>query len=103
MVALSILFSYGLQFSAPSEIMWTHLEPWLHKLKRNTKFTTGNDEQSAVVDVKSISAAANATAGPAKQLKTELEERETVSGMYYVMRASMILGTCTCPYRYILS
>lgn len=107
MVALSILFSYGLQFSAPSEIMWTHLEPWLHKLKHNTKFSI-NDEQATVVDVKTISSGCtNATAGfvtttsstiaagEKKQMKVELKKRENVSGMYYVMRASMILSTCT--------
>ncbi|XP_050426625.1 proton-coupled amino acid transporter-like protein pathetic [Adelges cooleyi] len=71
MVALSIMFSYGLQFCVPSEIMWKRLEPVLRRrreLKRKRKGIPSADLPSVVTP-------------------------PSMDFAYYTMRGSMILGT----------
>lgn len=102
MVALSILFSYGLQFCVPSEIVWTRLEPWLRKRRQNQTFATSNGKPAVVCTITGINttmatalSATNAVSvDEKKQLELELGLQEKpMDGAYYVMRASMILGT----------
>lgn len=38
MVALSILFTYGLQFCVPSEIMWKRIAPHVSSMYENTAY-----------------------------------------------------------------
>lgn len=93
MVALSILFSYGLQFCVPSEIVWLRLEP---RLRRLTWFNQG------IIDNKqSIGTLTTGMALSATDEKKRLEQEEIarsrstarLDAAYYVMRGSMILGT----------
>lgn len=106
MVALSILFSYGLQFCVPSEIVWTRLEPWLRNRRQNGQYSINNKDASTVVvstitgnnvnstTVLSSTAINNRSIDEKKQLEMELEKQaEPMLGAYYIMRASMILGT----------
>lgn len=107
MVALSILFSYGLQFCVPSEIVWTRLEPWLRERRRqNGKSSASNGKAAAAIPVSTItgsntnvttmvSVTTGGTGAEKKRLELEeLGEREKpMDGAYYVMRATMILGT----------
>ncbi|XP_050530847.1 proton-coupled amino acid transporter-like protein pathetic isoform X1 [Daktulosphaira vitifoliae] len=72
MVALSILFSYGLQFCVPSEIMWKRIEPVLRRRRELQRKRKGIP--SAICDLPVIS-----------QPSMELD--------YYTMRGLMILGT----------
>lgn len=107
MVALSILFSYGLQFCVPSEIVWTRLEPWLRKRRQN-RYEANNGKESSGVSVVSTITGNNVTATTAvpapgtvsvtvnekKQLELEMNMQDKpMDGAYYIMRASMILGT----------
>lgn len=104
MVALSILFSYGLQFCVPSEIVWNRLEPWLRKRKQNRLCLNGVKPTSTIV-VNSTAGSNTTTTTAAttamsvdekKQLELELnQQEEPMDGAYYVMRATMILGTGT--------
>lgn len=105
MVALSILFSYGLQFCVPSEIVWSRLEPWLRKRRRNNQYA--NNKDAAVVTVNTIAGSTLSTTtglsvttnntlsvDEKKQLEMESKLQEKpMDGAYYVMRATMILGT----------
>lgn len=98
MVALSILFSYGLQFCVPSEIVWTRLEPWLRKRKQNNMYLNGDKTSSTVIA--NVIAGGNTTnvmsVDEKKQLELELNQQEApMDGAYYMMRAVMILGTGT--------
>lgn len=106
MVALSILFSYGLQFCVPSEIVWVRLEPWLQKRKQNDKYSTdGKFTTSSTPTVTTIAGstmstatAVTTTSAPSvdekKQLEIESNQQDKpITGEYYVMRAAMILGT----------
>lgn len=106
MVALSILFSYGLQFCVPSEIVWSRLEPWLRKRRQHSKYGTSNKESSVAavstiagnttITGTGLSATSNMSIDEKKRLEMELEELEKpMDGAYYVMRGSMILGTGT--------
>lgn len=106
MVALSILFSYGLQFCVPSEIVWTRLEPWLRKRRQNGKYSVdsktttscgppvntiaGSTMSTATV----VTTTSSASVDEKKQLELESNlQDKPMEGAYYVMRASMILGT----------
>lgn len=105
MVTLSIIFSYGLQFCIPSEIAWSKLEPWLRERKWKINFAkSDNDASRAVGNIFNsnatmttvISATSTMTIDQQKQFEIELErEKHPMDGIYYIMRASMILGTCT--------
>lgn len=106
MVALSILFSYGLQFCVPSEIVWSRLEPWLRKRRQHSKYATNNKETSVtavstiagntMITSTGLSTTSNMSIDEKKQLEMELEEQEKpMDGAYYVMRGAMILGTGT--------
>lgn len=105
MVALSILFSYGLQFCVPSEIVWTRLEPWLRDRSQNAAKRRGQVAQVTPVNTISgstgttttaLSVVANASVDEKKQLELELAHgQKSMNCAYYVMRASMILGTGT--------
>lgn len=97
MVALSILFSYGLQFCVPSEIVWTRLEP---RLRRYSWFNQGINDSNATARSNITTAAAVLSASEEKK-RLELEDLARIRSTkrldlaYYVMRASMILGTGT--------
>uniref|UniRef100_A0A2S2PDX9 Amino acid transporter transmembrane domain-containing protein n=1 Tax=Schizaphis graminum TaxID=13262 RepID=A0A2S2PDX9_SCHGA len=105
MVALSILFSYGLQFCVPSEIVWTRLEPWLRKRRQNNmysadnKITTSCGAAVTTIAGNTMSTATavtttSATMDEKKKLEIESNQQDKpMDGAYYVMRASMILGT----------
>lgn len=104
MVALSILFSYGLQFCVPSEIVWSRLEPWLRKRRNDKEYS--NNKNTAIVTVNTITGSnLSTTTGLSintlsvdekKQLEMETKQQEKpMDGAYYVMRALMILGTGT--------
>ncbi|CAH1732867.1 proton-coupled amino acid transporter-like protein pathetic [Aphis gossypii] len=106
MVALSILFSYGLQFCVPSEIVWVRLEPWLQKRKQNDKysadgkFTTSSTPTVTTIagSTMSTATAVTTTSAPSvdekKQLEIESNQQvKPITGEYYIMRAAMILGT----------
>lgn len=106
MVALSILFSYGLQFCVPSEIVWVRLEPWLQKRKQNKKYSAdGKFTTSCTPTVTTIAGSTMSTATAVtttsaasvdekKQLEIESNQQDIpITGEYYVMRATMILGT----------
>ncbi|XP_025417823.1 proton-coupled amino acid transporter-like protein pathetic [Sipha flava] len=107
MVTLSIVFSYGLQFCVPSEIVWSHLEPWLHKRRLNSKYSTSKNDIKGIPTISkscitdsivtmntAISTKSIVTIDENKlpEEKMELLE-EPVDGMYYIMRAIMIVGT----------
>lgn len=102
MVALSILFSYGLQFCVPSEILWSHLEPWL-RLRRE-KAKNAKEQQTSSVTAADTLAGSSLNEPPAEctseaiseeRLLRRLRSEEPMTGAYYVMRALMILGTGT--------
>lgn len=104
MVALSILFSYGLQFCVPSEIVWSRLEPWLRK--RRQFYTNGKPTPapavvstiagSTMTTTTVLSVNSSLSINEKKQLELELAHQEkSMDGAYYVMRATMILGTGT--------
>lgn len=100
MVALSILFSYGLQFCVPSEIMWTWLEPWLRKRTQNIVHTSSNDKEPSGVAVVSTDAT---TVCVEEMMQLELEtkvQENPIHRAYYFMRGSMILGTGKQATRY---
>lgn len=108
MVALSILFSYGLQFCVPSEIVWTRLEPWLRNRRQNNQYSINNKDTVVVstitgnnvnsTTVLTSKAVNNRSIDEKKQLEMELEKQaEPMAGAYYIMRASMILGTGMAP------
>lgn len=112
MVTLSIVFSYGLQFCVPSEIVWSRLEPWLHKRRLNSKYSTSMNDikgiptiskncitDSIVTMTTTISTKSNTNIDKDKLPEEEMELlEEPVDGMYYIMRAIMIVGTCTVPF-----
>lgn len=115
MVTLSILFSYGLQFCVPSEIVWARLRPWLRKRKWDAKYSlpTADKDTStmavstiagSIVTMTTVTSTMNHTTNDEKK-QTEVDELDDqekfVEWEYYVMRALMILGTCTVPYYYI--
>jgi len=107
MVALSILFSYGLQFCVPSEIVWTRLEPWLRDRNQNAVKRRGQVAQVTPVNTISgsigttttaLSVVTNTSVNEKKQLELELAHgQKPMTGAYYIMRGSMILGTGTFP------
>lgn len=84
MVALSIVFSYGLQFCVPSEIAWAWLEPRLRDRGRIPAAAAGH-----LADGK----------GPppepaAAKSEPPVPDTRPVGLPYYAMRATMILITC---------
>lgn len=106
-VTLSILFSYGLQFCVPSEIVWARLRPWLRKRKWDAKYSlpaTDKDTSTvavstiagSIVTMTTVTSTMNHTTNDEKK-QTEVEELDEqdnfVEWEYYVMRALMILGT----------
>lgn len=94
MVALSILFSYGLQFCVPSEIVWTRLEPWLRKRKQHAAVVVNGIGGSNTTTATAVTTASAMSVDEKKQLELELnQQEEPMDGAYYVMRAVMILGT----------
>uniref|UniRef100_A0A2H8TVR9 Proton-coupled amino acid transporter 1 n=1 Tax=Melanaphis sacchari TaxID=742174 RepID=A0A2H8TVR9_9HEMI len=106
MVALSILFSYGLQFCVPSEIVWARLEPWLLKRQQNNKYSANNKlttpstpavntiAGSTVSTTTAVTSTNTSSVNEKKQLEIESKKTEKPVGKaYYVMRGSMILGT----------
>lgn len=106
MVTLSILFSYGLQFCVPSEIVWAHLRPWIQKRKRDGKYSIPTIDKGAsnvavstiagsIVTMTTVTSTINHTTNDEKkQTELELDEEEKfIYWEYYVMRALMILGT----------
>lgn len=113
LVALSILFSYGLQFCVPSEIVWNRLEPWLAKRRKNNQYFADNGATlpssvavntiagSTMTTTTAMTTTSNMTIDEKKQLeKTSSssagkKEKEPFEAAYYVMRAIMILGTGT--------
>lgn len=108
MVALSILFSYGLQFCVPSEIVWSRLEPWLRKRRQfsaNGKPASGTGPVSTIAGsttttTTAMSVTSNMSISEKKQLELELaHQQKPMDAAYYVMRAIMILGTGTTPKR----
>lgn len=108
MVTLSIVFSYGLQFCVPSEIIWAQLEPWLRKRRLNAKYSTSMNHKGISTISKSCITDSITTMTTAISTKTLDEKKlpdgenelleEPVDLMYYVMRAIMIIGTCTVPH-----
>jgi len=111
MVTLSILFSYGLQFCVPSEIVWARLRPWLRRRKWDSKYSTSTTDKDtsavavstiagSIVTMTTVSSTMNHTTNDEKKQAEvdELDEQEEfVEWEYYAMRALMILGTCTVP------
>lgn len=103
MVALSILFSYGLQFCVPSEIVWTHLEPWLHKRRQKIKNVKEQETSNLAAPNTFVSSSVNATTENFKTISEErlfekLQSEKAMTGAYYTMRVLMILGTGTILY-----
>lgn len=110
MVALSILFSYGLQFCVPSEIVWSRLEPWLRKRKQfyangkptSTPAVVSTIAGSTMTTTTVVSVNSSLSINEKKQLELELAHQEkSIDAAYYVMRATMILGTGTVYVLYI--
>lgn len=111
LVALSILFSYGLQFCVPSEIVWDRLEPWLARRRKNGKYSADNGAATpspAAVNAmagSTVTTTTTVTSNMTVDEKKQLEKASSSSGgkkqqepvefAYYVMRALMILGTGT--------
>lgn len=106
MVMLSIVFSYGLQFCVPSEIAWTHVEPWLRKRNWITR-QFANNKKSSTLNLNTIAgstmtqttdiSSAN-TDGNKEKLADKTEEEAPILWAYYIMRSVMILITCTGPF-----
>lgn len=103
LVALSILFSYGLQFCVPSEIVWNRLEPWLRRRRNEvTQQRSVNTITGSTITMTTTLSSTNNTSVVEEKKQIELEtvqSEEPMDGAYYIMRASMILGTgkaCNC-------
>lgn len=94
MVALSIIFSYGLQFCVPSEIAWNCLEPWLRKLRQNSMSSSNINDTSIVVEETVVGSTVPITTASSMTEMQSIQLDKFMDWAYYVIRATMILITC---------
>jgi len=85
--------------------VWTRLEPWLRNRRQNA--IKRRTEAAQVTPINTISGSTgttttalsvigNVSVNEKKQLELELSQgEESMDGAYYIMRATMILGTGT--------
>ncbi|VVC37497.1 Amino acid transporter, transmembrane domain [Cinara cedri] len=105
MIMLSIVFSYGLQFCVPSEIAWTHVEPWLRKRNWIAKHFIDNRKSSTLNLSTVVSSTVTTTTDvsltntkpvnkeESPKIVKEEEPIQFIDRAYYIMRSIMILIT----------